>query len=155
MIRFTQAERRWIEVIFYLLCKRIYENTKKISDIKDFITGYRWTNMFDYDTLINTIEKHNILFNTNFIPSKHELLNILQDPNIRLKIKPQALNPLLWYHASFRITRKTLFRAKMKEEVLPSPTDYYPHLPRGIHETIYSFLLAVRYIADIVKQIKF
>jgi hypothetical protein len=42
----------------------------------------------------------------------------------------------------------------MREEI--NPTEIFPKLNEPhIHETIYSFLLSLRYIAELVKKIKF
>ena len=50
--------------------------------------------------------------------------------------------------------KKDIFHAAMREEI--NQTLIYPRLQNGnIHKAIYSFLLALRYIADIVKTIKF
>lgn len=155
MIHFNNTDKRWLEIIFYLICKRIYENNYKISDVTEFITGYRWTNMFNYDKLIRIIEKENILFNTEFIPSKQELQLIFEDNTSRLRIPYTALKRLL-YNTKININRCTIFRAKMVEEIAETTTTFYPRLttPKA-HATIYSFLLALRFIADIVKFIKF
>ena len=84
MIQLNKEDKRWLEIIFYLLCRKIFSINQKQDDIINFINGYRWTNMFDCDILIETIIKEKILLNTNFIPSKQEFLVTMDEPNCRL-----------------------------------------------------------------------
>ena len=76
MIILNNNDKRWLEIIFYFICRKIFLINQKQQDIIDFINGYRWTNMFDCDILINTILTEKILINTYFIPSKQEFLTV-------------------------------------------------------------------------------
>ena len=153
MINFNNIEKRWLEIVFYLICNKIFSINQKTSDIIDFITGYRWTNMFNYDILIDTITKEKILLNSNFIPSTHEFCITLNHEDCRLRMTGKPLFELI-HGTSFKYFKGGFFRAQMKEEI--KKTEVFPKLDTPhIHETIYSFLLALRYIADIIKIIKF
>lgn len=153
MINFNNNDRRWLEIVFYLLCRKIFSINQKQKDIYDFINGYRWTNMFDADILIDTIEKNKILLNTYFIPSKQEFLVSMNDPNCRLRMDKRSIRELV-KNTEYTYWRKDIFHAEMKEEV--NKTELYPKLTNAnIHKTIYSFLLSLRYVADLVKKIKF
>ena len=57
MIKFTKTEKRWLEVIYYLLANYIYSINENKEDIMTFLEGYRWTNMFDCDKLKKETEK--------------------------------------------------------------------------------------------------
>ena len=153
MINFTNTDKRWLEIIFYLVCNKVFQINNKQSDVINFINGYQWTNMYDNDILISVIQNNKILLNSDFIPSKHELLITLDHPESRLRIDTKSIKELI-LDTNYKYTRSTRFHAQMKYEV--NPIEVYPRLniPK-IHETIYSFLLALRYIADIVKTIKF
>ena len=150
---FTNEDKRWLEIIFYLLCNKVFSNNNSQTDVLNFINGYTWTNMFDYDILVNAIEKEKLLLNSQVIPSKHEFIITMDHPKCRLRLKTNPIYELI-RDTPYTYRRKDVFHAKMKEEINITPL--FPKLttPR-IHETIYSFLLAIRYIADIVKQIKF
>lgn len=153
MINFNNNDRRWLEIILYLLCRKIFSINQRQKDIIDFINGYRWTNMFDADILIDTIEKNKILLNTYFIPSKQEFLVSMNDPNCRLRMDKRSIRELV-KNTEYTYWRKDIFHAEMKEEV--NKTEIYPKLTNAnIHKTIYSFLLSLRYVADLVKKIKF
>lgn len=153
MIQFNNDDKRWLEVIFYFLCRKIFGINQKQSDIIDFINGYRWTNMFNCDILINTIEQNKILLDSNFIPRKQEFLALMADKNCRLRMDTQSIRELI-KDTEYTYWRKDIFHAEMKEEI--NKTEFYPRLQiNKVHETIYSFLLALRYIADLVKKIKF
>ncbi len=153
MIQFTNNDKRWLEIIFYLLCRKIFSINQKQTDIIQFINGYRWTNMFNYDILIKAIEQEKILINTEFIPKKQEFLAVMNDNNCRLRMDTKSIRELI-KNTEYTYWRKDVFHALMKEEV--NKTEIYPKLaiPK-VHETIYSFLLALRYVADLVKKIKF
>lgn len=153
MIKFNNDDRRWLEITFYLICRKIFSINQKQQDIIDFINGYRWTNMFNCDILINTLTNHKILLDTNFIPSKQEFLTIMNDDNCRLRMDKRSIRELV-KDTEYTYWKKDIFHAAMKEEV--DPTLIYPRLSDlRIHKVIYSFLLALRYIADLVKKIKF
>lgn len=153
MIKFINNDCRWLEIIFYLLCRKIFSINQKQSDIIDFINGYRWTNLFDADILIDTIEQEKILLNTRFIPSKQEFLVSMNDPNCRLRMDKRSIRELV-KNTEYTYWRRDIFHAEMKEEI--NKTELYPKLSNpNIHKAIYSFLLALRYIADLVKKIKF
>lgn len=153
MIELKNTEKRWLEIIFYLLCRRIYSINQNKQDIIDFINGYRWTNMFDCDILISTIEKEKLLLNPNIIPSKYEFLITMQHPECRLNIKPQAIFELT-KETEYKYRKKYVYHAKMREEIKPTTLIPKIDIP-NIHETIYSFLITLRYIGDIVHKIKF
>lgn len=153
MINFNNNDRRWLEIIFYFLCRKIFMINNQNNDIIEFINGYRWTNMFNYDILVNVINENKILLDTNFIPSKQEFLVMMNDKNCRLRMDKKGIRELI-KDTEYTYWRKDVFHAEMREEM--TQTLIYPRLKNSrIHETIYSFLLALRYIGDIVKTIKF
>ena len=153
MITFNNNDKRWLEIIFYFLCRKIFMINNQFTDIVEFINGYRWTNMFNCDILVNTITEEKILLNTRFIPSKQEFLVMMNDKNCRLRMDKKSIRELI-KDTEYTYWRKDIFHAEMREEI--NQTLIYPRLDTPhIHETIYSFLLALRYIADIVKTIKF
>lgn len=153
MITFNNTEKRWLEIIFYLLCRKIATLNQKTSDLLDFIKGYRWTNMFNYDKLIKLITQNKFLLDSKIPPTKQELLITLEHIDCRLRIDSASIRELI-KGTEYSYKRYQLFHAQMKEEI--NPTEIFPKLNEPtIHETIYSFLLAIRYIADIVKKIKF
>ena len=153
MITFNNNDKRWLEIIFYFLCRKIFMINNRFTDIIEFINGYRWTNMFNYDILVNTITEEKILLDTRFIPSKQEFLVMMNDKNCRLRMDKKSIRELV-KDTEYTYWRKDVFHAEMREEI--NQTLIYPRLDTPhIHETIYSFLLALRYIADLVKTIKF
>lgn len=153
MIIFNNDDKRWLEIIFYFLCRKIFSINQRQQDIIDFINGYRWTNMFNCDILIKTINTNKLLLDTHFIPSKQEFLTVMNDNNCRLRMDKKSIRELI-KDTEYTYWRKDIFHAEMKEEI--HKTIIFPKLdiPK-IHETIYSFLLALRYVADLVKKIKF
>lgn len=153
MIRLNDDDRRWLEIVFYFICRKIFSINNKQKDIIDFINGYRWTNLFNCDILINAIQHKKLLLNTYLIPSKQEFLTIMNDNNCRLRMDKKSIRELI-KDTEYTYWRKDIFHAEMKEEI--NKTQIFPKLDiPNIHETIYSFLLALRYIADLVKKIKF
>lgn len=151
-MQILNEEKRWLEIIFYIICNKIFSINNNIQDILDFIKGYQWTNMFDYDILINTITKNKILLDTNFVPTKYEFLVGVLHMNKWLKVQPKTLKELT-KDTPLRHTQYQLFHIQMKEEV--THTSLNPKLTQPkIHETIYSFLLALNYVSDIIKNIK-
>lgn len=154
MIAFTNNDKRWLEIIFYFLCRKVFSINQDIDDVYNFINGYRWTNMFDCDKLLKTIRDNKILLDSNFIPSKQEFLVAMDDDNCRLRMGDRQSIRELIRDTEYTYWNKDIFHSKMKEEI--HKTEIFPKLDTPkIHETIYSFLLALRYIADIVKKIKF
>ena len=153
MITLNNYEKRWLEIIFYLLCKKIFSINTKQQDIIDFINGFRWTNLYKYDILIDALQNQKILLNPEFIPSKHEFLITLEHPECRLRIHKTSVWKLT-DGTNYTFRKRDRYHAAMKEEI--NKTEIFPKLNiPNIHETIYSFLTALRYIADIVKTIKF
>lgn len=153
MITFNNDDKRWLEIIFYLLCRKVFNNNQRTSDVKQFITGFRWTNMFNYDKLIEALEKEKVLLNPNIIPSKREFVVVMNDNNSRLRMQPIAIRELI-RDTEFKFWRKDIFHTAMKEEI--HKTEVFPKMSTpGIHETIYSFLLAIRYVSDLIGKIKF
>lgn len=153
MITLTNDDKRWLEIIFYLLCRKIFSINQKQSDIIQFIQGYKWTNMFNYDILIKAIEEEKILINTSFIPKKQEFLAVMNNNDCRLRTDKKSIRELI-KGTEFTYWNRDIFHALMKEEV--NKTLIFPKLKTPkVHETIYSFLLALRYVADLVKKIKF
>jgi hypothetical protein len=109
--------------------------------------------MFNCDILLDTITKEKILINSNFIPKKQEFLTVMNDNDCRLRMDTKSIRELI-NNTEFTYWQKDVFHAAMREEI--NKTIIYPRLTTPhIHETIYSFLLALRYIADLVKKIKF
>lgn len=153
MVKLNNDDKRWLEIIFYFLCRKIFMINQKQEDIFDFINGFRWTNMFDCDILISAIQSEKLLINTNLIPSKQEFLVAMNNNNCRLRMDVKSIRELI-DGTEYTYWRKDVFHAQMKEEI--QQTEIFPKLQtQRIHETIYSFLLALRYIADLVKKIKF
>ena len=154
MITFSNEDKRWLEIIFYLLCRKIFSINQDIEDIYKFIEGYRWTNMFDCDILIKTVRDKKILLDTDFIPSKREFLVTMDNNNCRLRMGDRKSIRELIKDTEYTYWNKDIFHTQMREEI--HQTELFPKLniPK-IHETIYSFLLALRYVADIIKKIKF
>lgn len=153
MIIFNDDDKRWLEIIFYFLCRKIFMNNQKQQDIIDFINGYRWTNMFNYDILKKVIVEQKILLDSSFIPCKQEFLTVMNDNDCRLRMDSKSIRELI-RDTEYRFRRKDIFHASMKEEI--NKTKIYPRLNiPHVHETIYSFLLALRYVAELVKKIKF
>lgn len=154
MINLNNNDKRWLEIIFYFLCRKIFSINHKQSDIIDFIKGFRWTNMFNYDILEHTITKDKLLLDTTLAPkNKQEFITVMNDNNCRLRMDTKSIRELI-KDTEYTYWRRDVFHAAMKEEI--NKTEIYPRLTTPhIHETIYSFLLALRYIADLVKKIKF
>lgn len=154
MITFSNNDKRWLEIIFYLLCRKVYSINNKQEDIIDFINGYRWTNMFDCDILISTLQNKDLLNNKDFIPSNYEFLSSMEDENSRLRIQRRGVRELI-RGTEFKYWRRNIYHMQMKKEV--QPLELFPKITDvdKFHTAIYSFLLALRYIADIVKIIKF
>ena len=153
MITFTNIDKRWLEIYFYLLCRKIFSINQKQQDIINFINGYRWTNMFDCDKLITLITDEKILISQKITPTKQEFLITMEHNDCRLRVDSKSIRELI-KETEFSYKRFQVYHAQLKEEI--NPTEIFPKLeiPK-IHETIYSFLLAIRYIADLVKKIKF
>lgn len=153
MIQLNNYEKRWLEIIYYLLCRKIFSINQNQNDIIDFINGYRWTNLFKYDILISALIKDKILLSSDIAPSKHEFIVTIDNPECRLRIDKHSIY-LLIKNTEYTYKKKARFKAEMKEEV--HKTEIFPKLNTPhLHETIYSFLTAIRYTADIVKSIKF
>lgn len=152
-MKYTNEDKRWLEITFYLICNKVFSINNAQTDVLNFINGYTWTNMFDYDILVTAIEKEKLLINSQVIPSKHEFVVAMDHPKCRLRLETHAIRELI-RDTNYKYYRKDVFHAKMKEEI--APIELFPKLstPR-IHETIHSFLLSVRYMADIIKKIKF
>ena len=152
MIKLTDNDRRWLEIVFYFLCRKIFNINQEQSDIFNFILGFRWTNLFDYDILIKAV-KEEILTKSDIKPSKHEFVIVMDDKDCRLRMDTSSINELI-RGTEYTYYKKDRFHAAMKEEI--NKTVITPKLKtKHVHETIYSFLLAIRYIADIIKKIKF
>lgn len=153
MITFNNTEKRWLEIIFYMFCNKIFSINQKTSDIIDFIKGYRWTNMYNCDILINAILNENILTNDNFVPKRHEFCVVMSSSDCKLHITQKPMFELI-HGTNFKYFRGDFFRAQMREEI--QKTEIFPKLTQPkIHDTIYSFLMSIRYIADIIKAIRF
>lgn len=153
MVNLNNDDKRWLEIIFYFFCRKVFMINQKLEDIFDFINGFRWTNMFNCDILISTIQSEKLLLDTNLIPSKQEFLIAMNNDNCRLRMDSKSIRELI-EGTEYTYWRKDIFHAQMKEEI--QQTEIFPKLQTPkIHETIYSFLLALRYIADLVKKIKF
>lgn len=157
MIQFTDIDKRWLEIVFYFLCRKVFSINLSQQDVIDFIKGYRWTNMFDYDILVKTITEEKILLNDNFIPKRQEFLMIINNDDCRLRISTQTYKTIreLIRDTEYKFDRREVFHAQMKDEI--NKTEFFPRITSipKVHETIYSFLLAIRYIADIIKHFKF
>lgn len=153
MIRLTNNDKRWLEIMFYFLCRKIFTINQSQQDIFDFINGFRWTNMFNCGILISAIQSEKILINTRIIPSKQEFLVVMNDNNCRLRTDAKSIRELI-SDTEYTYWRKDVFHAQMKEEI--NQTEIFPRMQTPkVHETIYSFFLSLRYIADIVKKFKF
>ena len=153
MINFNNYEKRWLEIVFYFLCRKIFSINQNQQDIIDFIKGYRWTNLFEYDILIDALTKHKILLDNSIAPSKREFIVAIAHPECRLKMHRTSIQELI-RNTEYTYKKRDRFHTAMKEEIIP--TEIFPkfNTPR-LHETIYSFLIALHYITDIIKTIKF
>ena len=147
----TGTELRWLEIVFYCFCKSIFNKTQKIDTVEDFIYGFRWTNMYDYDKLIKVIKEENILFSTNFIPKEREFI-IVMDSNIKYKIPTKVIYKLVKIvHIIY--SRPHRYRVMLQEEINQTPI--LPKLKtKGIHKEIYNFLNALRQFGGLTSGIK-
>ena len=147
----NETEKRWLEVMFYLLCRKIFSINHNIEDVKNFIKGFCWTNMFDYDTLINVLTTQQILDNSYFIPTKQELILLINDPNCKLNVDRSSLRELIKF-SEYQINRHITFHTLMRNEI--NPLQIFPKLTLpNIHTEIYSFLLAIQYTTKLVKKL--
>ena len=154
MIKLNNYDKRFLEVLFYLICRKIYSNNNNTQDVIDFIYGYKWTNLFRYDILIQAFHEEHILNNTNLIPSKQEILIIFEHPQARLRIRRAGTIFELIRDTNYDYKRASRYKAKMYEEVYP--TEIIPKMQtKNIHETIYSFLISIRYFGDLIHNVKF
>ena len=82
-----------------------------------------------------------------------ESVAIMNAEDCRLRMDKSSIQELI-RGTEYRYRRKDVFHALMKEEI--NKTIFIPKLKTtSAHKTIYSFLLAIRYISDIIKKIKF
>ena len=153
MIKFTKTEKRWLEVIYYLLANYIYSINENKEDILTFLEGYRWTNMFDCDKLkketegiIQTVQ----VCIRNIQQIKRVLL--FSNPNCRLKVDNKTLRNLLSC-TRYRYNRQSIFKTELVSEVrtIPEPI---PRVLTNIHLQIYQFLLALKYMAKITIKMR-
>lgn len=147
----NETEQRWLEIMFYCFCKSIFNKTQKIEYLEDFIYGFRWTKMFDYDKLIKAIKEENILFNTNFIPKEREFI-IVMDSDIRYKAETKYIYKFVKL-IGINYSRAHRYRVLLQEE--ERPTEVFPKLrTRGIHKEIYNFLKAIKQFGDYTSGMK-
>lgn len=147
----NNTELRWLEIMFYCYCKSIFNKTQKIELLEDFIYGFRWTKMFDYDKLIKAIKEENILFNTNFIPKNREFI-VVTNSKIKFKTSTKILYKLAKI-IKINYSIQSCYRVKLQEEV--QPTEVFPKLQtRGIHKEIYNFLKAIKQFGDYTSGMK-
>lgn len=151
----NDAEKRWLEIIFYFLCHRIYLTNKSYDDIYNFFKAFHWTNQYESDTLIKTLEETNIIHNLELKPSKYELNIAMLHPKIRFKMSQYARDQL-FTPFKYRITPSTAYRTAMREETLTEPTELYPKFKnKTFYDAFYSFLLVVAAFGNLFnKEIK-
>ena len=151
MIEFSDLDKRWLEIVFYLFCRKIFDLNQNQNDILEFIKGYQWTNMFDYATLEKIILEEKLMINYRIIPNNHEFILVIDHPDTRLRLK--KVWPLI-EETEYNYSLKKRYRVLLEEEL--APTTITPKLTtKKAHETIYSFLLAVRYMSQFTTQFKF
>lgn len=150
MLQLTPTEKRWLEVVYYLLCNYILNISNDYQAIYDFIQGYAWTNMFNCDKLKKNTEP--LVKTVRTTLTQYEVSILFSNPDCRLYIKPNVLRALLKY-TKFRFNTNTVFRAELQSEVKEMP-QAFPRFQTGIHITIYQFLLALRYIAKITEKMR-
>ena len=83
-MQLNDSEKRWLEINFFLMCKKIFNNRETYSDLEKFFRGFEWTNLYDCDILIKTINNECILYNPNVQPSNRNINNIVNVDNITL-----------------------------------------------------------------------
>lgn len=150
MIKFTKTEKRWLEVIYYLLANYIYSINENKEDILTFLEGYRWTNMFDCDKLKKETEE--IIQTVQDTLTQYEVVLLFSNPNCRLKVDNKTLRNLLSC-TRYRYNRQSIFKTELVSEVrtIPEPI---PRVLTNIHLQIYQFLLALKYIAKITIKMR-
>ena len=154
-MQLNDTEKRWLEINFYLLCNKIYTNTYQYEDIISFFKAFNWTNLFDYDIIIKTLNDTNLLFDPSARPSRYEFLLHLYQPNCRFHYTKEALKQLA-KPAKYPYYANQIYKTQMREEVKTEKTKLLPRFKiKGFHEAYYSFLLTLRYIGQLYgKHIK-
>lgn len=154
-MKLNNPEKRWLEINFYLLCKKIYLNREQYSDLEEFFKAFRWTNLYDYDIIIKTINNLNILHDPYVRPSQYEFLLHLDYKHCRFKYTPEALKQLA-KPSKYRYSKTQIYRVRMREEILKEKTTLLPKFNiKDFHEAYYSFLLTLQYFGKLYgSQIK-
>lgn len=151
-MQLNDAEKRWLEINCYLLCSKIYNNRQNIEDVENFFKAFDWTNLYDCDKIINTINNVNILINPQIIPSKREFLVCLDQPTklCRFAYKKEALIELA-KPLGYRYNTSSIFKERMRQEVLETKITIFPKIKvKLFHEAYYSFLLTLRYFSNLL-----
>lgn len=153
-MQLNDVEKRWLEINFYFICKKIYNTNENFQDIVDFFKAFNWTNLYDCDKIIKTFNDTNILINPNIIPTKREFLVCLDQPAklCRFQYKKDALNelakPLGYYYYS-----KAVYTERMRQEVDQIKITLFPKIKiKNFHEAYYSFLLTLSYFSNLLSK---
>lgn len=144
-MQLNDSEKRWLEINFFLLCKKIFNNREMFTDVENFFKAFEWTNLYDYDILIKTLNNECLLYNPNVQPSKREFLLMLDLQNCRFKYDKYSLHQLA-KPLGFKISNTAIYTERMRQEVAEVKQELYPKFTtKGFHDAYYSFLLALRY----------
>ena len=153
-MQLNDVEKRWLEINFYFLCKKIYSTNENFQDIENFFKAFSWTNLYDCDKIIKTFNNTNILVNIDIIPSKREFLVCLDQPSTtcRFQYKKDALNELA-KPLGYRYYSQQIYRERMRQEVEPVKITLFPKIKiKEFHEAYYSFLLTLKYFSDLLSK---
>ena len=153
-MQLNDVEKRWLEINFYFLCKKIYSTSENYQDIENFFKAFSWTNLYDCDKLIKTFNDTNILINPTIIPSKREFLVCLDQPTklCRFQYKKEALDELA-KPLGYRYFAKAIYVERMRQEVDTVKITLFPKIEiKSFHEAYYSFLLTLSYFSDLFSK---
>ena len=151
-MQLNDIEKRWLEINFYIICHKIYTNTKDYQQIENFFRGFSWTNLYDCDRIIKTFYETNIIVNPYYKPQKREILICAiagDDKKSRFKYGPNSIQELL-KPLRLHYYRNNVYVERMKQETDRYKLTVLPKIKTvGFHEAYYSFLLALRYFGEL------
>lgn len=153
-MKLNDVEKRWLEINFYLMCRYIQQYSSDYKDIENFFKGFRWTNLYDYDTIIKTLDTTNITINPEYYPSKKEFLVCLDQPSkkCRFQYTLEALK-LLAKPAGYSFSAQSVFRNRMREEVATTKITLFPKIKiKHFHEAYFSFLLTLQHLGNLLTK---
>lgn len=151
-MQLNNSEKRWLEINFFLMCKKIFNNRETYSDLEKFFRGFEWTNLYDCDILIKTINNECILYNPNVQPSKREFLLMLDLKNCRFKYDKYSLHQLA-KPLKYNFSNTAIYTERMRQEVAEVKQELYPKFTtKGFHDAYYSFLLALQYCGTLFSK---